>query len=675
MPTRVTAPVPSPAAPPPEGRARNGAGGDRAALALVVLVPLALYARTLGYGWLEVSDAEVRAATSLAAAFGRGGIGGALLYLEGTRGSALVARVVTLLLFAAASALVLALGRRLGLGRGQSLFLALLFAVHPLASEGVAWLAQRGPLLATVFLLLGAVTLLGEPRGRPRIVLGALALLTGLACEPRFVPFVPWVVLAVRWTSPAPRAGLAIDLALLAAGVLGWVDPFEPLRAVDAPAAIAGVLALWSWPVALTPTHGGFSCARLPLVAGALPWLIVLLAGSFLLRVRPRAPRLALGGLLFLLVAGTGPSPLGTFREATASLAGLGLALAVVSVAPARAATCLAGGALLLAAAGRTWVRLGDWRSEPRLQEAALAVRPHDAHAFAALGQWHLAHGRLSEAERVLLRALPPYDVGIHSRALMHLGEIELRRGLLPGQGAHLVAARESLEASTATSLAPARAHARLGEVHQRLGDLEAARSTLERAVTLDPHDAEPFTRLGMVQRDLGALDEARAAFERALDLDPRSAEAWCGLGLLLAQQESPAAEAALRRALALEPDQPESNAALGRFQELRGERAAAEASYRAAVGVNPDYVDGLFALGAFLAESAPEEALRALERVVALRPPPRPHVRAYLACARLYLARGEREVPRRLLAAVLAFNPAQGEARALLAELEQGPR
>ena len=117
--------------------------------------------------------------------------------------------------------------------------------------------------LSTVFLLLGAVTLLGEPRNHHRLVLGALALLAGLACEPRFVPFVPWVLLAVRWTGTRPsRGGLGVDLALLAAGVLGWVDPFEPLRAVDAPAAIAGVLALWTWPVALTPTHGGFSCAR-----------------------------------------------------------------------------------------------------------------------------------------------------------------------------------------------------------------------------------------------------------------------------------------------------------------------------------------------------------------------------------------------------------------------------
>ncbi|HEX6882085.1 MAG TPA: tetratricopeptide repeat protein [Planctomycetota bacterium] len=302
---------------------------------------------------------------------------------------------------------------------------------------------------------------------------------------------------------------------------------------------------------------------------------------------------------------------------------------------------------------------------------------PHDNHALATLGQWHLAHGRLSEAERVLRRALAPDDARLAAQARMHLGEIELRRGLLPGQGEHLAAARESLETSVRSGLAPARAHALLGEVHQRMGDLEAARSALERAVTLDPHDAEAFTRLGMVRRDLGALAEARAAFERAVALDPRSAEAWCGLGLLLGQMEQAAeAEAALRRALALEPDQPESNAALGRFQELRGERAAAEASYRRAVGVNPDYVDGLHGLGALLAEGEQrDEALRLLDRVVALRPPPRPHVRAYLASARLRIARGEDEVPRRLLAAVLAFNPAQGEARALLAELERGPR
>jgi tetratricopeptide (TPR) repeat protein len=178
------------------------------------------------------------------------------------------------------------------------------------------------------------------------------------------------------------------------------------------------------------------------------------------------------------------------------------------------------------------------------------------------------------------------------------------------------------------------------------------------------------------VLRDLHELDGARTAFEHALRLDPRAAEAWCGLGLVRSQEGDPgAARACLERARELEPDHPETNAVLGQLAEDRGEREEAATFYRRALSVSPDNVEALFGLGAWLEERAPEEALRYVDRCVALRPPPRPHVRASLESARLHLARGETELARRLLAAVLDFNPAQPEALELRAALDASGR
>jgi tetratricopeptide (TPR) repeat protein len=680
MPAGVPPLDPAPTANPAGTRPQRGPRPGPAGLLLALIAPLLLYARTLGFGWLEVSDAPVREATSLEVARGRGGAAGALLYVESLSGSATLARLVTLGLQAASSGLVLALARRLGLARGSSLFVALLFALHPLGSEGVAWLSQRGRLLATFLLLLGAVLVLAPSRGPRRLVPGrlvpgALALLAGLAAEPRFVAFLPWLLLAQRWLGPrAPGPGSALDLGLVFVGALGWLDPTaQPITEFVAavPRALGGLLSLWLWPAGLSPSHPN------PAFDGpadswlAAQWLLVLLALAAAFAGRARAPRAALGALLFLFLAGSGPRGANLFHETSGHLGGLGLGLVLASLAPAAPASTVAGTLLLLACAGRTWVRLGTWQTEPALQAAALALHPDDGRAQLALARWHAAHGRLSEAERRLDGALAPRssDKGLAAGVALLRGEIALRRGLIPGQEAQLGEALQHLTRAAREQDAPARVFTRLGEVEQRLGDPGAARDSLARALALDPTEALAHTRLGMVQRELGQLAEARASFERALELAPRSAEAWCGLGLLHAQEERPAeAEAALARALALEPDHPESNAALGRLFEVAGDLPAAEAHYRRSIGVHPDYEDGLYALGALLAaRAADEEALRLFRRVLERRPSGRPHVRASLAAARLLLARGERAEPLRLLEAVLAFNPAQAEAQALL--------
>lgn len=650
---------------------------------------MALYARTLGWPALEIADAELRAAASLAEAARAGGAGGVTLFLEGLGDSAFVARAVTLLLHAGASALAFALARTLGVRRVASTLVALLFAVHPLQVESVAWLSQRDTLLGGFCFLLGARLVLGA--GALRSCVGAGALMLALLAEPRLVGGIAWLALAERWSLPRPRGRLrlALDLALVALASGSLFLWLSGERAADAHAFLSRcaqvprALAALAWhalaPAGLTPHHGLPSAQYWTLV---LEWLALGLVLTGVARLRSRRPLAALGVLLFVLLGAGGvlfPRSADLFRESDAYLGILGLALVLVSASERFVRPALALGAgFVLASAARTHVGLGHWRSEFALQEAALAVRPDDAQAHAALGHWHLLHGRVSAAQAACERALAlrPSDPA----ALVTLGEIELRRAGVPGEEQHLARARELFERSQRSAWTPALAAARerLAEIHQLAGEPEPARLLLEELLRTEPERVATHVRLGRLQLERRELADARRAFERAAELDPRASEAWSGLGIV-AFQENRSAEARdfFERALALEPDLIEASALLGRLHEQRAAPAEAERFYRRALSLAPDrtdtlQVDTLYALGALLsAAERGDEALRYLERVVELRPEP-PHVRAHLESARLRLARGESETARRLLAPVLVFNPGHAEARALLEQIEQ---
>ncbi len=707
---RPVLPSPTPSRPEPGPAAAGaapGAAGARAELALallVALVPVALYARTLAWPALEFSDEALRSAGSLRAAAEAGGPGGASLFLEGLAESALaesatVPRAVALLLHAGASALAFVLARTLGATRAASVVVALLFAVHPLQVESVAWLSQRGTLLGGFLFLLGACLSLrgGLPRAHapsrthtkhttPRAYAVGGALLTALVCEPRLLGGVLWLVLTERWVlhKRQGRPRLAFNLALVFG--YGWLllestsdgfasnAPAMLERWAGSPRALAALLGHALVPVGLTPHHGppGAPSAWL-----ALAWLVLGLTLAWLLRLGKRRPLPALGMLLFLLLGlGHALFPRGAdlFRESDAYLALFGLALLAAGETRARPRLAL-GAVLVLACAARTHAWLDVWRSEPALQTAALAARPGDPAPHATLARWYARRGQLSAAQAAAEQALArePRNAAV----LQQLGEIELRRAGIPGQEARVASAREIFERCLRHPGAPPEAYERLAELFALQGEPEQARATLQRLLSEDPERATAQVRFARLLLERQELEGAETALARAAELDPDAPEAWSGLGIVAFQRgHLEEARRHFERALALEPDWIEANALLGRIHETEQRLAPAERHYRRALSIAPDrpdalQVDTLYALGALLAGAGRgHEALPFLERVVVLRADP-PHVRAHLASAELRLARGDRALAERLVAAVLAFNPEHPEARALRERLE----
>ncbi|MFT3765998.1 MAG: tetratricopeptide repeat protein [Minicystis sp.] len=166
-------------------------------------------------------------------------------------------------------------------------------------------------------------------------------------------------------------------------------------------------------------------------------------------------------------------------------------------------------------------------------------------------------------------------------------------------------------------------ARSSLGELYQRLGDLDAAREEIEGALALDPNNADTLARLGTVY--MGQRDGARAeaAYQRAIAVDPRNLPALSNLGVLhLRKGEHAEAQVWLERALAVSPRSAAVKSYLAQALAAQGHVDEARAHLREAIRDEPNHDPARLLLGDLaLASGALGEAEEAYRGVLARDP------------------------------------------------------
>lgn len=305
------------------------------------------------------------------------------------------------------------------------------------------------------------------------------------------------------------------------------------------------LLTTGSFPLLMTPAHG------FPAFEGAVALLLLFIVTSFCLRMRHKAPEVALGWVWFLLL-GAGFFFTGAFNAAGfAYLAfpGLYIALAfgaarlaqrlhlrdvVVTVA---AAATLAGFGLLAARQARLW-------SDPAaVFAAALRAEPGDFVNADALGLILLRRGKPHEALEMFDRAVEkePGFAAAHNnrgRALQTLGRID------PAVAAH----RKALELNPKNP----EIYNDLARALFRSGRGEQALHTLLEGLKRFPNSAELHADLGLVYLTLGRERPALDSLRRALELKPLLAKTNYGMQLLVEGRSGKALDF-FRRALRLD--------------------------------------------------------------------------------------------------------------------------
>lgn len=464
--------------------------------------------------------------------------------------------------------------------RVGALAAALLFGLHPLRVEPVAWIAARGALLAGLLAGAGVAAYWRAAQRRAAwpwlpATLGAyaLALLAGPYALGLPLALVALDIFPLGRPLGRPRACLEklplLAVAVAAAAAHWWLSaPGEApaLSVVERLARAAYGLALpaWKtiWPAGLVPAYE----LRPPLALLSLKYLgsaaAVLTAAALAIGYARRAPALAAAGAGYaaLVLPWLGWLPTGALEAADrwtylpaaaiALLAGGGLAWLGTSGRAVR--RWLAGGLALLALAlgaglgVLTWRQAQVWRSADALWRHAYEHGPPSGLACYRLGR-ELARRGDSE------RAIQLYRAAVNLRPGLRAAHASLGSGLLAsGRVAEAIDVyRRALRLHP--DVAPL--HRDLAAALAAADEFAAAEQHLLRALKLDPRDARAHAALGHLRLLTGRFEEAADALRAALALDPGSAALACDLGRAYrGAGQRAAAEEAFRQALALDP-------------------------------------------------------------------------------------------------------------------------
>ena len=483
--------------------------------------------------------------------------------------------LTSILIHAAVGILLYVLAARLLADPLAAVFAALLFVVHPVHTEAVAYVSGRSDPLAALFALAALVWAL-EPRRRALSVgafflallsretsVGVLLLvpLLDVTAGPRgtwtervtrrYVPYVGAlaVYLVMRWL--AVGAGtVANDTAAYGLGT----------RLLTLPKVVVAYLQLLAWPSALHMERV-VAPATSPLDPTVLVSVLVLVCAiAFVGNWRQEMPAawpVAFGvawfGLALLPVANL--VPLATFMaEHWLYLPSMGLFIAAgwVLAGLARrtrpAAVFALVAVLVLAYGARTARRNLDWRDDRTLYQATLRFTD-SARVHGNLGRVYWMEGDVEPAKRELDRA------------------IELRP----------------------RHWQTADAYNQRGVIYQQEGRHAEALQDFQRAIELYPRNPAPYVNLATTLQAFGRIDDARQALETAIAVDPRYASAYVNLGNVFFNAGDLArARDLYTKAIALDPQLGDAHQNLGAVYFHEGRFALAADSFRTALRLNP---------------------------------------------------------------------------------------
>jgi len=452
----------------------------------------------------------------------------------------------------------------------RSLFVAALFALHPLHVESVAWVSERKDVLSALFWM---VTLLFYTwyvrRGERRMYVCSLAAFAlGLMAKPMLVTLPVVLLLLDYWpfqrfrlpcvTQNADQVGIGAllreKLPFLALSAISSVItiyaqkygdaivPLEHASIIDRidNAALSYILYIKNMVAPfglaifyqLTPVHGWKG-------SGAL----LLLAGTVILIFRKRSdyPYLVSGTLWYLvtLVPVIGLIQVGSQAMADRYTYIPSIGLFIVAVwgcadlatrfPKLRMAIPVAGvGALLLFAIG-TSIQLSYWKDNVTLFSHALAVTHEESSlAHARMGLAYFAEGRpdlaVKEYEEGL--RLDPYATSIHLRLGMALDRMGKTAEAIDHFRAELKV-RPDLFAG----------HYNLAFALHKTGNIPEAITEYKAALAIEPDDATCHDNLGMALLQQGNFDEAIRHFSEALRLNPTLKQAATNLQFALSRK------------------------------------------------------------------------------------------------------------------------------------------
>lgn len=487
---------------------------------------------------------------------------------------------------------------------GPSLFVAALFAIHPINVESVAWVAERKNVLCTTFFLL-TLWAYGWYAQRPnwkRYLAVAALFIGGLASKPMVIT-LPFVLLLLDYW-PLGRVQDAGEEGTKAKGSLSWRSlaiEKSPLLALSAASAAitmeaqksggamrsteqfpfavrfanavyAYAMYLWKtiWPVRLAPLypHPGNSLRGWQVALAAVVLMVITI-----IVIKLRSSRYLLLGWLWYL--GTLVPVLGLVQVGDAAMADryayipligifVMIAFGVADYAERHNLdrwAFITGSVALLALAFMTHHQIAYWESSETLWSHTLDVTRNNFIAEDNLGGALIMEGREEEAYPHFVAAarINPRDPMSRSNLGTYLQTHHRTQ--------EAIAQYETAVSLTSDAGLLAQAYANLGASYRALGNDESARKNFEQSLRLNPNQFNAWLGLGALAEQQGKIDEAIGDFSHSIEARP-TAQGYFDLGRAFAQagRRLQAIEA-YQQALKISPTFPDAQQALDALQ------------------------------------------------------------------------------------------------------------
>jgi len=517
---------------------------------------------------------------------------------------------------------VFSLTKRMFQSRNLALIAAALFAIHPIHTEAVAWIAASPDLELSLFYLLTFWFFLAgaRPGGRfsysAQLAMGGSFVLALLSKEQA----VTLPVLATLYehffradreeTRPARMVMryallwlLAVAYLLFRVRVLGALSSGIRVHHLTWHQAFLSALALlgqylWKllWPVDLwlfCPFHPPSGLFDPAVVAGAGALTVCGVLFFYLWRHN----RLLSFGPVWMLVT-LAPvlnarwMPIFAFAERYLYLPSVGFCWllgwgflrlwAVTSARSAigRRALATAFGVLVVACASRIVTRNRDWQNNLTLYANTLAACPDAFYVRRDLGTtyWEMGNAEFAEREWREAITVAPQD----PLTLIRLGVLGLKNQ-------HYSEAVEFFKEALEVDPGNPDAHLYLGVTYMQTHSLELAESELRTAVSLFPLNSNARNALGMLYVGEGRAAEAEEQFRQSVEVEPNMT-GYGNLGLIHWHRgDVKLAEREWREALRLAPNDSSILNYLGLLCTKQGRYTEAVSFLRKAVKLKPD--------------------------------------------------------------------------------------
>ena len=529
-------------------------------------------------------------------------------------------------------------------------FVAVLFALHPINIESVAWIAERKNLLFTTFWMITMLAYIyyAKKPSISRYLLVLFALGCGLMSKP-YIAVLPcalllmdyWPLKRTKWGcrlnthknhqgagsfsktafSKASSIQLILEkipllflsiatiltLSIMLAGKSQVVlSSIRPLSIRIENALISYVIYLYKmiWPVDLAIFYPfPVSIPVWQPIAAAI--FLIAVTGLFLFYAKKK-PYLIIGWLWFLGVLfpvigliQTGKWPALADRHAYVSFIGIFMAIAwgipdlLSKWHYKKAILSISAACMMMILFLGTRAQLGYWENTYTLFNRALAVTENNFLAYQLVAEELVKKGDYKTAEKYFLTA-------IHIKP----DAFEAKEGLgeLAFQNKNYDKALDYYQQALLLRPSNARIMCIIGDLLRITGKPDNAVRYYSDALAIAPSNPEIYNQLGTVFFSKQLFAKARENFEAAVKLNPQFDDAYYNLGMLASKQGNiNAAFNHYKEAIRINPDNGNARKSLADLLFSQGDLDHAAEQYSEALRINPNDATTHYNIGVIL--------------------------------------------------------------------------